>query len=72
MYLFGFIFKGVQSGYVYLNKYSMEYQINEKLIQAVRPRQILYDKNYDNYKNNNVRRKIWKDIGDEIGIPCKY
>ncbi|KAK3747149.1 hypothetical protein RRG08_035695 [Elysia crispata] len=40
----------------------------EELIEAVRKRQVLYDKSKEDYSNRVLINQLWIDVGQEVGI----
>lgn len=40
----------------------------ETLIEAVRKRQVLYDKIHEDYSNRNLINQLWNDVAKEVGI----
>ena len=44
----------------------------EELIKLVKAEPALYDKELKNKTNKAELSKIWNEIGDKLGLPCKF
>ena len=45
---------------------------DELLIELVKCNSILYDAQDKNYKNNNLKHKVWENISETLNISSKY
>jgi hypothetical protein len=45
---------------------------DESLVRAVEKRESLYNMRHKDYKNNNLRLKLWHDIATEVNCEGKY
>jgi len=45
---------------------------DEKLIELVRNHPVLYKLSQKNYKDNNIKENVWKEISIAIGKNGKY
>jgi hypothetical protein len=46
--------------------------MEEELIEHVRCRLLLYDPSKRDYRNQNVRKEAWDEIGEKIEISSQY
>jgi hypothetical protein len=49
----------------------MDSENTERLIQAVKVSEVLYNMTLDGYKNSKVTNKKWDEIGSILGMRCK-
>jgi hypothetical protein len=49
----------------------MDSENTERLIEAVKASEVLYNMTLDDYKNNKVTNKKWDEIGSILGMTGK-